>query len=150
MLPGRADARQLREQTFTLAEFLEQNASACEFPQLRQKAIVQAHCHHKAIMRFDQERSVMEKVGLDYRVLESGCCGMAGAFGYEKDKYEVSVACGERVLLPEVRQVPEDTIIVADGFSCREQIEQQTGRSTLHLAEVLKLAINARLDQREA
>lgn len=92
----------------------------------------------------------MEKVGLDYRVLESGCCGMAGAFGYEKDKYEVSVACGERVLLPEVRQVPEDTIIVADGFSCREQIEQQTGRSTLHLAEVLKLAINARLDQREA
>jgi len=150
MLPSRADARQLREQTFTLAEFLEQNASACEFPQLRQKAIVQAHCHHKAIMRFDQERSVMEKVGLDYRVLESGCCGMAGAFGYEKDKYEVSVACGERVLLPEVRQVPEDTIIVADGFSCREQIEQQTGRSTLHLAEVLKLAINARLDQREA
>jgi hypothetical protein len=74
--------------------------------------------------------------------LESGCCGMAGAFGYEKDKYQVSIACGERRLLPEVRKAPLSTIIVADGFSCKEQIAQETNRHALHLAEVLKLAIS--------
>ena len=82
----------------------------------------------------------MEKMGLDYELLESGCCGMAGAFGYEKDKYEVSVACGERSLLPRVRKAGLSTIIVADGFSCKEQIAQQTNRQALHLAEVIQLA----------
>jgi Fe-S oxidoreductase len=82
----------------------------------------------------------MEKMGLDYQVLDSGCCGMAGSFGYEKDKYDVSVACGERVLLPEVRKAELTTIVMADGFSCKEQIEQQTNRHGLHLAEVLQMA----------
>ena len=83
---------------------------------------------------------------LDHRLLESGCCGMAGAFGYEADKYQVSVACGERALLPEVRKAPVSSIIVADGFSCKEQIAQETGRHALHLAEVLKLGLE---DQKE-
>lgn len=84
----------------------------------------------------------MEKMRLEHRVLESGCCGMAGAFGYEEDKYEVSIACGERALLPEVRKTPVSTIIVADGFSCKEQIAQETNRHALHLAEVLRLGLN--------
>jgi hypothetical protein len=93
------------------------------------------------------EKSVMEKLQLDHRVLESGCCGMAGAFGYEKEKYEVSVACGERSLLPEVRKAPVSTLIMADGFSCKEQIAQETNRHALHLAEVMRLGLENGKDQ---
>jgi hypothetical protein len=92
-------------------------------------------------MRMKEEKSLMEKMQLDHRVLESGCCGMAGAFGYAKDKHQVSVACGERSLLPEVRKAPVSSIIVADGFSCKEQIAQETNRHALHLAEVLSLGL---------
>jgi hypothetical protein len=99
---------------------------------------VQGHCHQKAIMQLKEEKSLMQKMQLDYRLLESGCCGMAGAFGYEKDKYDVSIACGERSLLPEVRKAGLSTLIVADGFSCKEQIAQETNRHALHLAEVLR------------
>jgi Fe-S oxidoreductase len=111
---------------------------------MTRRAIVQGHCHHKAIMRLKEEKAVMDKVGLDHEVLESGCCGMAGSFGYEKDKYQVSIACGERSLLPAVRKAGVSTIIVADGFSCKEQIAQQTNRHGLHLAEVLKLGLDER------
>jgi Fe-S oxidoreductase len=75
----------------------------------------------------------------------TGCCGMAGAFGYERgDHYDVSIACGERVLLPAARQCSEDTLIIADGFSCREQIEQLTDRRPMHLAQVIQLALRSR------
>src|SRR5262249_47412341 len=77
----------------------------------------------------------------DVQKLDSGCCGMAGSFGFEQEKYNVSVACGERVLLPAVRLAPHDTLIIADGFSCREQIAQLTGRRALHTAEVLRMAL---------
>lgn len=91
-------------------------------------------------MKMDDEAAVLEKMGLDFRVLDSGCCGMAGAFGFEREHYDISIRCGERVLLPAVREAPEDTLIIADGFSCREQIAQTTNRRGLHLAEVLWLA----------
>src|SRR6185312_7037325 len=77
--------------------------------------------------------------GLEADVLASGCCGMAGSFGFESEKYDVSIAVGERKLLPTVRQAPLSTVIMANGFSCREQIAQQTGRRALHLAEVMQL-----------
>ena len=136
---SRAEATRLAENTFTLSEFLEKKIPDYQAPQVKRQAIVQGHCHHKAVMRMKEETSLLEKMQLDHRVLESGCCGMAGAFGYEKDKYQVSVACGERSLLPEVRKAPVSTIIVADGFSCKEQIAQETNRHALHLAEVLRL-----------
>ena len=135
-------AKQLAENTFTLSEFLEKKVPDYHAPKINRHAIVQGHCHHKAVMRMQDEKSLMKKMQLDSRVLESGCCGMAGAFGYEKDKYEVSVACGERSLLPEVRMAPLSSIIVADGFSCKEQIAQGTNRHALHLAEVLRLGLN--------
>ena len=91
-------------------------------------------------MKMTDEEKVLKRIGLRYELLDSGCCGMAGAFGFEKDHYEVSIACGERVLLPRVRNAREETLIVANGFSCREQIEQTTHRRALHLAEVLELA----------
>jgi len=84
----------------------------------------------------------MKKMGLDCDVLASGCCGMAGSFGFESDKYEVSMAIGERKLLPAVRKAPLSTLIMADGFSCREQISQETGRHALHLAEVIQMGLH--------
>jgi Fe-S oxidoreductase len=89
----------------------------------------------------DADRKLLDRLGLDYEVLDSGCCGMAGSFGFEAAKFDVSMACGERVLLPAVRRSAPDTLIVADGFSCREQIVQSTGRQVRHLAEVLQAAI---------
>jgi hypothetical protein len=91
-------------------------------------------------MRFHDQEAVMQKMGIDFQVLDSGCCGMAGSFGYEADKYEVSINCGERALLPAVRKAGVSTLIMADGFSCREQIAQETGRHALHLAEVIQTA----------
>jgi FAD/FMN-containing dehydrogenase/Fe-S oxidoreductase len=141
LMPESRAATRLTENTFTLSEFLENKVNGYKPPQFNQSAIVQGHCHHKAVMRLKSERALMDKIGLDYHVLESGCCGMAGAFGYESDKYEVSIACGERVLLPEVRKAGLSTIVMADGFSCKEQIAQETNRHALHLAEVLQMGL---------
>jgi Fe-S oxidoreductase len=141
LFPESEQAHRLAENTFTLSEFLEKKRPQYHPPQMRRRAIVQGHCHHKAILHMHEETTLMKKAGLDYTVLDSGCCGMAGSFGYEKDKYEVSIACGERSLLPSVRKAGLSTIIVADGFSCKEQIAQQTGRHALHLAEVLNMGL---------
>ena len=93
-----------------------------EPPQLSRKVLLHGHCHHKALMRLSDEESLLRKMGADLQSLDSGCCGMAGAFGFAKDKFAVSQAVGERVLLPAVRNAPTETLIVSDGFSCREQI----------------------------
>ncbi len=140
MFPRLPEAKQLMSQIFTLGEFLDKVASDYIPPRLRRNAVVHGHCHHKSIMRLKHERELLKKMDLQTKELDSGCCGMAGSFGYEADKYEVSIACGERVLLPEVRKAGLGTLIIADGFSCKEQIAQQTDRSGLHLAEVLYLA----------
>ncbi|MGE5205304.1 MAG: FAD-binding and (Fe-S)-binding domain-containing protein [Chlamydiota bacterium] len=138
--PDSPQAHRLMEQTFTLAEFLQKQAANYHPPKLKRKAVLHGHCHHKAIMRLDCDQEVLKKMELEFEELASGCCGMAGSFGYEKDKYEVSKKAGERVLLPAVRKAGLSTIIMADGFSCKEQIEQETGRHALHTAEVLALA----------
>ena len=91
-------------------------------------------------MGFDAEKEVLQKLGLDVTMPESGCCGMAGAFGFEKDHFDVSQRIGESALLPAVRQASADTFILADGFSCREQITQSTGRKALHIAQILQRA----------
>jgi len=141
LMPESARAHRLMEHTFTLSEFVMRNLNGTELPKLRRKAIVQGHCHHKAIMRFHDEEALMKKIDLDSETLASGCCGMAGSFGYEADKYEVSIKCGERALLPSVRKADLSTLVIADGFSCREQIAQETSRHALHLAEVMQLAM---------
>jgi FAD/FMN-containing dehydrogenase/Fe-S oxidoreductase len=140
LFPDDPLAQKLKSQTLLLSEFLEHRAANSRLPQLNSRALVQGHCHHKSVLRFDAEHSVLKKLGLDAQVLNSGCCGMAGSFGFESDKYGVSVAVGERRLLPAVREAEDSTVIVADGFSCREQISQLTDREALHLAEVIQLA----------
>jgi FAD/FMN-containing dehydrogenase/Fe-S oxidoreductase len=138
--PDSRQAHKLMEQTFTLAEFLEKKAANYQPPKLKRKVVLHGHCHHKAIMRLDCDKELHKKMELDVNELDSGCCGMAGSFGYEKEKYEVSMKAGERVLLPAVRKAGLSTIIMSDGFSCKEQIEQDTDRHALHTAEVLALA----------
>ncbi len=142
LMPESPRARRLAESTFLLSEFLEQKVKDYAPPKLPRKAIVQGHCHHKAIMRFYDEEAVLKKMGLDFQVLNSGCCGMAGSFGFEEDKYDISLQCGERVLFPALRQAEPETLIMADGFSCREQIQQDTPRHALHLAEVMCVALH--------
>nr|WP_218030905.1 FAD-binding and (Fe-S)-binding domain-containing protein [Dictyobacter aurantiacus] len=141
LFPHDENAKRLSQQTFLLSEFLEQKSKDYQLPRLSQQAVVHGHCHHKAIMKMKDEEAVLSRLGLDFQVLDSGCCGMAGAFGFEKDHYDISIKAGERVLLPAVRKADKDTIIIADGFSCREQIEQTTDRKALHLAEVLQMAL---------
>jgi len=139
LFPRHDDAKRLSKAVKTLPEFLLEEK--IDLPKLSGKALVQSHCHHKAILHFDDEEKVLKKLGLDVDHPDSGCCGMAGAFGFEPDKYELSMRVGERVLLPAVREASPDTIIVADGFSCREQIAQGTDREALHLAQVLQMAM---------
>lgn len=141
LFPNDEDALRLRQQTFLFSEFLQKKAPEVRLPILHRKALVQAHCHHAAVIKLSDEEAVLKRLGIDYQFLQTGCCGMAGSFGYEKGKYDVSVRCGERGLLPAVRNVSKETLIVADGFSCREQIEQLTDRGALHLAEVIDLAM---------
>jgi Fe-S oxidoreductase len=142
MLPHDEDAKRLARQTFTLGEFLAQEAEDWEMPQLQRKAIVHFHCHQRATSDTDCDQAVLERLGLDYEVLETGCCGMAGSFGYEAgERYEVSVKVGEQKLLPAVRKASPSTLILTDGFSCASQIEQLTDRGALHLAQVIQMAL---------
>ncbi|HEX6938236.1 MAG TPA: FAD-linked oxidase C-terminal domain-containing protein [Longimicrobiales bacterium] len=142
LFPNDADARRLSNQTYLLSEFLENHAPGFRPPALRRKALVHGHCHQKAVMGMDADQAVLARLGLDYTILDSGCCGMAGAFGFEAGKYDISMRIGELVLLPAVRAAAPETLIIADGFSCREQIAQATGRRALHLAEVVRLALH--------
>jgi FAD/FMN-containing dehydrogenase/Fe-S oxidoreductase len=139
--PRDADARLLSEHTFTLAEYLERHAPDWSPPRLARTAIVHGHCHQKAVMGMSAEQRLYARLGLDFAVLDSGCCGMAGSFGFEQGHYEVSVQVGERRLLPAVREAAQDTLVIADGFSCRTQIEELTGRRALHTAQVVRQAI---------
>src|SRR5579863_2940181 len=140
LFPNDERAHRLSQQTFLLSEFLEQKAAHFPLPKLARKALVHGHCHHKSIMRMTDEESVLRKMGIDFAAPAPGCCGMAGAFGFEADKYDVSVAIGELELLPAVRKASPESLIIADGFSCREQIAQCTDRRALHLAEVIQMA----------
>ncbi len=143
LFPSNEDAKRLKKQTFTFAEFIEKKAPDFKIPQLKRNAVVHGHCHHKSIIKMDSEEKLLGKMGLNYKVLDSGCCGMAGYFGYLKgDKYEVSIKAGERVLLPAVRNADKKTIIITDGYSCREQIEQLTDREGMHIAQVLQMALH--------
>ncbi|HEY8296496.1 MAG TPA: FAD-binding and (Fe-S)-binding domain-containing protein [Candidatus Baltobacteraceae bacterium] len=136
------DAKRLKDQTYLLTEFLAKKAPDYAPPQLHRKAVVQEHCHQKSILDTSGENAIFKAIGLDYETPDTGCCGMAGPFGFDAEHYDVSMTLGERVLLPKVRQADKQTIIVANGFSCREQVAQTTNRQALHPAQVLKMAID--------
>ena len=139
LFPGDPDVERLRAQTVTLAELLVQHTPGWEPPRRARPALMQTHCHQHAVMGIDADVALLDRAGVDLRVLDSGCCGLAGNFGFEAGHYDVSVACAERVLLPEVRSADSDVAVLADGFSCRTQIEQGNsgGRTAVHLAQLL-------------
>lgn len=143
LFPKDPRANRLQSQTFLLSEFLEHHVPGYYPPQLSRKVLLHGHCHHKALMKMNDEESLLRKMCADLQSLDSGCCGMAGAFGFEEKNYPVSQAIGERVLLPAVRHASPNTLIVSDGFSCREQIRQATGRQAIHLAEAIQMAGSA-------
>jgi FAD/FMN-containing dehydrogenase/Fe-S oxidoreductase len=143
LFPHDHRAQALSRQTFLLSEFLELRiAPNATLPQLNRKALIHGHCHHKSLMKMAAEESLLRRLGIDFTAPAPGCCGMAGSFGFHGgEHFTVSQAVGELELLPAVRQAPDDWLIIADGFSCREQIAQNTNRRALHLAEVLQMAL---------
>jgi Fe-S oxidoreductase len=131
----------LSEQSKTLSELL----VATELwrpPLLNGKAVLHTHCHHK-VLNAEAEVEILKRMGLEVEQPTLGCCGHAGAFGYESEHYPISMQIGEQILLPKIRSTPSDTIIVADGFSCRQQIEDGSGRWAMHPAEVIALAMDS-------
>ncbi len=137
LLPNDPRAHQLKASTLLLSEFLLQRAPHYQPPPRTGTFVVQGHCHHTALMKMTAEMQLLAATGAEVRLLNSGCCGMAGPFGFEQDKFAISQQLAERGLLPAVRAADADTVLVADGFSCREQIAQNSTRRGLHLAEVL-------------
>jgi Fe-S oxidoreductase len=145
MLPNDDDARRLASQVRLLPEFVMEHEDRFALPHVQARVLYHAHCHQKAIFGTDADMRLLKKMGVAVEAPDTGCCGMAGSFGFEANHYEVSMKVGERVLLPAVRASEPATVVVADGFSCREQIAQGTGRRALHLAEFLGAAQRRRL-----
>ncbi|MEU9396721.1 FAD-linked oxidase C-terminal domain-containing protein [Streptomyces sp. NPDC048324] len=147
LMPDDQDVQRLAGQFRTFAEHLVGHAPAdWQPPALARQALVQTHCHQHAIMKNDADRELMRRAHLDADVLDEGCCGLAGNFGFERGHHQVSMAVAEQGVLPAVRAAAPDSLLLADGFSCRTQIEQgDTGRRALHLAEVLALGLDGNL-----
>jgi Fe-S oxidoreductase len=137
LFPQDLQAQRLSRQVVLMSELLADLRHEADLPTLARRAVVHQHCHHKSIMGNTRERQLLTHLGLDYEVPASSCCGMAGAFGFEPSKFDVSIKCGEQGLLPAVRAASADTLIVADGFSCREQIRQCTDRRPIHLVQAI-------------
>jgi Fe-S oxidoreductase len=142
--PHDEDAKRLQGQIFTLAEFL----SRCDYrpPAVHRDILVHGHCHQKAVIGLEAEKKLFEAMGAQAQIVDDGCCGMAGSFGFEEHKYDISMKVYEHRLGPRLRQLPAKTVVLADGFSCRTQIDQATGRRPLHLAQLLREARNGDIE----
>jgi Fe-S oxidoreductase len=136
------DVERLRRQTVTLAELLHAHTPGWDPPRWSGTVHVQTHCHQHAILGTEHDHELLKRMGVDLDVVDSGCCGLAGNFGFERGHYDVSEACAERALLPAVRAAAPSDVILADGFSCRTQLEQSDsgGRRGIHLAQLLHSA----------
>ncbi|HET9127818.1 MAG TPA: FAD-binding and (Fe-S)-binding domain-containing protein [Propionibacteriaceae bacterium] len=145
LYPNDGDAKRLAQQTYLLSEFLEQQRyQPPQVPPEDAKALVQFHCHQNAVLGTDSEKALFKRMGVDAEVLEAGCCGLAGSFGFTSgEKYDVSVRVAERKMMPRVRAADPGTQILADGFSCKEQITHLSDRRPRHIAELLRDAIRA-------
>ena len=141
LFPEDEDARRLASQSFVLSEFLNKKAKDFRWPRLHRRALVHTHCHHKSVMGTDDEVAVLKQLGLDFYFPWARCCGLAGSFGFEAEHYDISMKVGEQALLPAVRQADADTLVIANGFRCQEQIDQGRNRHALHLAQVIQMAL---------
>jgi Fe-S oxidoreductase len=142
MLPDDDDAGRLTRCAMHFGELFDRHD--LDVPHLEGHALLWGHCHHRATGGIEPDQRVLERMGLSVDPLVGGCCGLAGSWGFEDGKYEMSVDCGEQKLLPAVRAADAGTVVVANGFSCKTQIEDTgTGRRALHLGEVMALARQA-------
>ena len=139
LLPGDTAAGKLSQQTVSLAELLEKRG--WQPHRIGGQALLHGHCHQKALGGTQSDLALLQAAGIETAAPETGCCGMAGAFGFRPETYETSVKIANLSLLPKVKGAGAETLIVANGFSCREQIEDLAGRDTLHLADVLARTI---------
>nr|WP_254125949.1 FAD-binding and (Fe-S)-binding domain-containing protein [Amycolatopsis sp. CA-230715] len=138
LLPGDPTAELLASRTKTFAEVIA--GAPLPLGSLDVDAITQVHCHQHAVLGFDADEQVLAMAGVRNSTLDSGCCGLAGNFGFERGHYAVSVACAEDRMLPAIRAADAATLVVSDGFSCRTQIAGESERTAVHLAEVLRRA----------
>ncbi|WP_078648821.1 FAD-binding and (Fe-S)-binding domain-containing protein [Streptomyces ochraceiscleroticus] len=147
LMPENEDVQRLAGQFRTFAEQLLNHApDDWRPPRLARTATVQTHCHQHAVLKDDADRELMRRAGIEAEVLDEGCCGLAGNFGFERGHHDLSMKVGELGVLPAVRDAAPSTLVIADGFSCRTQIEQGgTGRRALHLAEALALGLDGPL-----
>ena len=140
LFPDDALARTLSAQVVYFSDFLQQGAGLVPIPH-NWRALVHGHCHHKAVIGMGAETAVLERLGVQAKLIESGCCGMAGSFGFRPETYELSVQAAELNLLPAVRAAAAEELIVASGYSCREQIDQLSRHKAVHVAEAAALAL---------
>jgi Fe-S oxidoreductase len=140
LLPHDDDARRLSRNSYHFAEFFQ--TYGISPPTVEGKAVLWGHCHHRATGGIEPELHLLEQMGVETNSLKGGCCGLAGSWGFEKGKWQISLDCGEQALLPAVRETDADTAIVANGFSCKTQIEHapKTKRRALHVAQVMAIA----------
>src|SRR5439155_16342368 len=139
LLPNDEDAKRMSKQVFHFGEFFQE--FEIEPPRLNREAIVWGHCHHKATGGIQGEIELLKQMGVQAEEVKGGCCGLAGSWGFEKEHHELSMQIGDQGLLPKVHDAALNQVIIADGFSCKTQIEQgKTGRRALHLAQVMKMA----------
>jgi Fe-S oxidoreductase len=148
LFPDDQDVHRLRDHTVTLAELLTDHSDGWTVPTAvgGVRAIAQVHCHQHAVMKWDSDRRLLEQAGVDVERLDSGCCGLAGNFGFTAGHGEVSRALAEQTLLPRIREAEDDTVVLADGFSCRTQIHDldSGGREGVHLAQLLADLVESR------
>ncbi len=145
--PDNDTAKSLSKQAVSFAEFLDRFADTEKLPLLAGHYLMHGHCHQKALWGVDAEKSLFRKMGMHCEILDAGCCGMAGSFGFLKEHQEVSKACGERVLAPAVRKAKDKSVFISDGFSCREQVRHLTAVEGKHLAEILDEAFRRRVPE---
>jgi Fe-S oxidoreductase len=144
LFPREKRAERLAKRTFMLGEFLDQRVGDVDLGRVEARALLHGHCHHKAVLDLGADQRVLTRLGVDFRTLDSGCCGMAGPFGFEKAHYDVAQACGERVLLPAVRGRDPGTLVVTEGFSCKTMIDQNVkGVSPVSLGELVWKGLSA-------
>jgi Fe-S oxidoreductase len=143
LLPEDQDIARLRDRTVTLAELLHEHSPGWQPPHVpNRRAIAQVHCHQHAVLGWDADEALLGDAGIDVEALESGCCGLAGNFGFTAGHDEISRAIGEQVLLPRVRERNPDTAVLADGFSCRTQVREYAGVQPQHLAQILAAGLS--------
>jgi FAD/FMN-containing dehydrogenase/Fe-S oxidoreductase len=141
LLPDEPRTKTIAENAYLFEEFIaklaEEGSWPFDVPTEAGRILLHGHCQQKSLVGTGPSKKALGLAGCEVEEVDSGCCGMAGSFGYEAEHYEISQAMGERRLLPAVREAPDDTIIAAPGVSCRQQIRQATGRTARHPAEIL-------------